>query len=58
MSVIANIYSPKNEKINSDPVELFDSGDISANGDSTKGDFVYSNKFQMSNNYPVGSYEM
>jgi len=55
-SVSFNIYKPGYSKINSSPVELFDNGNIAANGDSSNGDNQYSNKFPMSRYYENGTY--
>lgn len=55
-SVSFDIYRPGNSKINTSPVELFDNGNLSANGDSANGDMQYSNKFPMSRYYENGIY--
>jgi len=57
-SVSINIFSPSNDKINNQPIELFDSGNIGSNGDTTAGDLTYSNKYLFSRNFENGSYNI
>lgn len=52
-----DIYSSENRKVNTTPLELFDNGNLS-NGDTTANDFIYSNKFVLSINYPNGRYNV
>ncbi len=56
--VVCNILSPDQNQLNNSPVQLFDNGNLSENGDTVKGDLVYSNKFPLSHYYPKGSYEI
>lgn len=53
--VYCSVYDPDGNELSNSPVQLLDNGDLS-NGDATKGDGVYSNKFQMSHSDPVGKY--
>ncbi len=53
-----NIFSPSNNLLNEQPVELLDNGDLANNGDSAAGDLTYSNKFLMSSNFASGSYNV
>lgn len=53
-----NIFSPSNKLINDQPVELFDNGNITNNGDTTAGDLIYSNKYLFSSNFENGSYNV
>ncbi len=56
--VVFNILSSDQTQLNNSPVQLFDNGNLSQNGDTVKGDLVYSNKFPLSHYYPKGSYEI
>jgi len=56
-SVFGNIYSSENIKLNDSPINLFDNG-RPENGDITAGDNIYSNRFPLSQNYPVGNYKI
>lgn len=53
-----NIFSPFNEKINSNEINLLDNGNIANNGDSVSGDLRYSNKFLFSSNFGNGTYNV
>ncbi len=57
-SVLMNIFSPSNEKINDKPIGLFDSGNIGSNGDTTAGDLTYSNKYLFSSSFENGAYNV
>lgn len=57
-SVSMNIFSPSNNIINNLPIVLFDNGNITNNGDTTAGDFNYSNKYLFSSNFENGSYNV
>ncbi len=52
-----DIFSSENKKINTSPLELFDNGNL-ANGDTVANDFIYSNNFVLSINYPNGRYNV
>lgn len=52
-----DIYSSDNKKVNASPLDLFDNGNIT-NGDTIADDFIYSNNFVMSINYPNGRYNV
>ncbi len=53
-----NIFSPDNNQLNNSPIQLFDNGSLNNNGDTVKGDNVYSNKFSLSYKDPIGTYEI
>lgn len=53
-----NIFSSDQKQLNNSPVQLFDNGNLAVNGDTVKGDMVYSNKFPLSHYYPKGNYEI
>jgi hypothetical protein len=55
-SVGANIIESDFTQLNTEPLILYDNGDVADNGDLVKGDNIFSNKFPMSVNYPNGSY--
>ncbi len=55
-SVYANVFDPSMNQINLLPIMLFDNGNIPDNGDTVKGDGIYSNKFPLSHYYPKGNY--
>ncbi len=55
-SVYFNIVTPAGVQLNSTSINIYDDGDISSHGDSTKGDNKFSNKFTMSNSYINGVY--
>lgn len=56
--ILMNIFSPSNKVINDQPVELFDNGNITNNGDTTAGDLIYSNKYLFGSNFENGSYNV
>jgi len=56
-SAYGNIYSSENIMLNSNPINLFDNG-RSENGDASAGDNIYSNRFPLSQYYPVGNYKI
>ena len=56
ISVYANVFDPGMNQINSSPIMLFDNGNIPDNGDTVKGDGIYSNKFPLSHYYAKGNY--
>ncbi len=53
--IYCNINAPDGNLLNNSQIQLLDNGDA-ANGDSTAGDNIYSNKFPMSRNDIVGLY--
>jgi hypothetical protein len=55
-SVEANIIASDQTQLNDSPIILYDNGDIADNGDSVKGDGIYSNKFPLSRYNPDGIY--
>ena len=55
-AVTCNLFSPDGMQINIDPIQLFDNGNLSANGDAVKGDNIFSNKIPLSHYYAKGSY--
>jgi hypothetical protein len=55
-SVSANIIASDLTQLNDSPLILYDNGDIPDNGDTTKGDNIFSNKFPLSRYYPNGTY--
>lgn len=57
-SVYCDIYTPDGKLLNSGHVNLLDNGDISAYGDSLKGDNIFSNKFKMSSVFTNGNYNV
>lgn len=57
-NVAINIFSPSNKILNNVPLELFDSGNLADNGDTTAGDLAYSNKYLFSSNFENGSYNV
>ncbi len=57
-SVSFVVYSPDQIQLNLDAVQMFDNGNITSNGDSVKGDNVFSNKFPLSHYYPKGTYQV
>ncbi len=57
-SVYANVFDPDMNQINLSPIVLFDNGNIQDNGDTVKGDGIYSNKFPLSHYYPKGNYQI
>jgi hypothetical protein len=56
--VWVDLYSSDNSKLNSSPIYLYDDGNLASNGDSAKGDMVFSAKVPMSSNYSNGSYTL
>ena len=56
--VYCNIFTPDGDQLNSTPFQLFDSGNITLNDDSLKGDNQYSNLFPLSRNYVTGNYKI
>ena len=54
-NIVFDIYSSDNKQLNESPVKLYDNG-LPGNGDTTKGDNIYSNKFPLSRYYPFGIY--
>lgn len=54
-SVYCNLFDSDNLKINSSSLFLFDNGEP-VNGDETKNDGRYSNRFPLSTYYPSGNY--
>ncbi len=54
--VYFNIYSSDSKKINSSVVNLFDDGKTAEHGDFTASDGTFTNKFPLSQSYPVGNY--
>ncbi len=57
-TVSANVIDPSQNQINLDPIILFDNGNLSDNGDTTKGDNIYSNKYPLSRYYANGNYQI
>ncbi len=57
-NVSFNIFSSDQIQLNAGPVQMFDNGNLAANGDSVKGDNIFSSKFPLSHYYPKGSYEI
>ncbi|MGA7720973.1 MAG: hypothetical protein WCA84_07335 [Ignavibacteriaceae bacterium] len=55
-SVEANIIASDLTQLNSLPITLYDNGDLADNGDSIKGDNIYSNKYPFSSYNPNGTY--
>jgi hypothetical protein len=55
-SVYFNVVSPAGLPVNSSAISLYDDGDLSAHGDTAKGDNTFSNKFTMRNSYINGVY--
>jgi len=55
-SVSVNIIASDLTQLNDSPLILYDNGDIADNGDTIKGDNVFSNKFPLSRYYPNGTY--
>jgi hypothetical protein len=55
-SVEVNIIASDLTQLNNLPIMLYDNGDIADNGDSIKGDNIYSNKFPLSSYNPNGTY--
>ena len=56
--VYCNIYSSESKKLNSSAVTLYDDGNTSAHGDFTADDGTYSNRFPLSQSYPIGNYRV
>lgn len=56
-NIYVNIFSSDEKQLNNSPVELLDNGS-SANGDATASDNIFSNKFPLSQFYPVGLYSI
>ncbi|MEJ2616840.1 MAG: hypothetical protein P8Z35_17940 [Ignavibacteriaceae bacterium] len=54
-SIYFDIYSSDNTQLNASSVMMYDNGS-NDNGDTTAGDNIYSAKFPLSKNYPVGMY--
>ncbi|GAB4300894.1 MAG: hypothetical protein Kow0098_28690 [Ignavibacteriaceae bacterium] len=54
-SVYCDIYSSANEKLNTEPLFLYDNGNPD-NGDLRANDAIYSNRFPLSQYYPNGKY--
>ena len=57
-TVSANVIASDNTQLNTDPVILYDNGNFSENGDTVRGDNIYSNKFPLSHYYPKGIYQI
>lgn len=57
IAVYFDLYSSANKKLNSAPVQMFDSG-FEEHGDDVKGDNIFSNKFPLSQSDPNGIYEV
>ena len=58
ISVYANVFDPSMNQINLSPIILFDNGNIPENGDTVKGDNIYSDKFPLSHYYLKGNYQI
>ncbi|HEX2869260.1 MAG TPA: hypothetical protein VHO03_19610 [Ignavibacteriales bacterium] len=56
-SLWADLYSPDNKQLNNSPITLSDNG-LAANGDSQKGDNVFSGRISFSRNYSNGRYRI
>ncbi|MDP4192182.1 MAG: hypothetical protein Q8858_11490 [Bacteroidota bacterium] len=56
--VWVDLFNSDNSQLNSSPIYLYDDGNLASNGDSTKGDMVFSAKVPMSSNYSNGSYTL
>lgn len=53
--VFCNLVAPDGPQINTDPLQLFDNGDITANSDTVKGDNTYSNRYPLSSSIVTGN---
>lgn len=56
-SVWVDVFSPKDEKVNSEPLLLRDDG-IFSNGDMLRGDNIFSSKVPFSEKYSSGNYQL
>jgi len=56
--VFCNVFDSDGAQLNSDPVQLLDNGNIKDNGDTTKGDLIYSNKFPLSHSSSQVNYQI
>ncbi|QQS34703.1 MAG: hypothetical protein IPM56_10555 [Ignavibacteriales bacterium] len=56
-NMYCDVYSSEDKKLNASAISLLDNGNIS-NGDTTAGDFIFSNNFVLSINYPNGRYSI
>ena len=54
--VYFNIFSSEAKQLNSSPIDLYDDGNTSAHADFTAGDGTFSNRFPLSQSYPIGNY--
>jgi len=57
-TVSANVIASDQTQLNTAPIILYDNGNFPDNGDTVKGDNIYSNKFPISHYYPVGVYQI
>ncbi len=53
-----NLFASDGKRINSNPVVMYDNGDITNYGDSVAGDNIYSGKVLLSSVYPNGTYRV
>ena len=53
--VYCDIYSPDGTLLTDNPLQLFDNGDITVNGDTAKADNQFSNKFPLSGSFVTGN---
>ncbi len=57
-SVHCDVYSSDSKKLNSSDIILYDDGNTTSHGDFTAGDGTYTNKFPLSQSYPIGDYKV
>ena len=55
-SVFVNLIAPDESNLNSSPVPLYNDGNVTLHGDTTKGDSTFSNKYPFSQSYLNGKY--